>query len=254
MNNKLSIPIRWTNLSQQNYIHQVSIDCVIFGYEDKQLKVLIPKIAFKGNFWALPGGFVYQDEDVDQAAERTLRERTSIKDVYLEQFRVFGKADRSSKEFINRLRDLNFAHSIGKNVDDNPQSDYDWFTKRFISIGYYALVDINKVIPQKNAIDESINWYNLNDIPPMVMDHNLIVETALKALRSHLDEKLNAFNLLPETFTMKEVQEVYEAICGKTFVRTNFQKMILDLNVLERLEKKFTGAANKAPYLYRFKK
>lgn len=86
------------------------------------------------------------------------------------------------------------------------------------------------------------------------MDHSDIVDEALKTLQSHLDEKINAFNLLPETFTMKEVQELYETIFEKTFVRTNFQKMILDMNALERLEKKFTGAANKAPYLYRFKK
>jgi hypothetical protein len=86
------------------------------------------------------------------------------------------------------------------------------------------------------------------------MDHNLMVEKALETLRLHIDQKLLAFNLLPETFTMKEVQELYEAIFDKPFARNNFQKKILDLNVLERLEKKFTGAANKAPYLYRFRK
>lgn len=258
MNNELSTPTeepsRWLNLSQQNYIHQVSIDCVIFGYEDKQLKVLIPKIDFKGDFWAIPSGFVYQDEDVDQAAERILRERTSIQDIYLEQFRVFGKADRNSREFMNRLIELNLDKVSEKHNNTKIRGDYDWFTKRFISIGYYALVDISKVIPQKSFVDESIGWYNIQELPAMIMDHNQIVTTALKALRSDLDEKLTAFNLLPETFTMKEVQELYEAIFDKAFVRTNFQKMILELNVLERLEKKFTGAANKAPYLYRFKK
>ncbi|WP_428666078.1 NUDIX hydrolase [Runella sp.] len=259
MNNELSTPpteasSRWLNLSQQNYIHQVSIDCVIFGYEDKQIKVLIPKINFKGDFWAIPSGFVYQDEDVDQAAERILRERTSLRDIYLEQFRVFGKADRSGKEFMNRLIELNLDKVTEKQEGKEIKGDYDWFTKRFISIGYYALVDISKVIPQKSFIDESIGWYTIHELPDMIMDHNQIVEKALKALRSDLDEKLIAFNLLPETFTMKEVQELYEAIFNKTFVRTNFQKMILDLNVLERLEKKFTGAANKAPFLYKFKK
>jgi hypothetical protein len=88
----------------------------------------------------------------------------------------------------------------------------------------------------------------------MIMDHNYIVKEALETLRLNLDQKLIAFNLLPETFTMKEVQELYEAIFDKPFARNNFQKKILDLNVLERLEKKFTGAANKAPYLYRFQK
>lgn len=239
------------NPSKQNYIHQVSIDCVIFGYQERQLKVLIPKLHFNGNFWALPSGFVYQDEDIDQAAERILRERTGIRDIYPEQFRVFGKASRTNKAFLDELIALNFDRLSIKN---ETQLEYDWFTKRFISIGYYALVDINKVVPQKTDLDESIEWYSIHDLPLMILDHSAIIAEALKTLQSHLDEKLNAFNLLPDTFTMKEVQEVYEAICEKTFVRTNFQKMILDLNVLERLEKKFTGAANKAPYLYTFKK
>ncbi len=238
------------NPSQQNYIPQVSIDCVIFGYHNRQLKVLIPKINFSGDFWALPSGFVAQDEDIDQAAERILRDRTGIQDIYLEQFRVFGKASRSNKPFLDELIALN---SDKLRVKNEAQQDYDWFTKRFISIGYYALVDINKVIPQKTDLDESIEWYSIHDIPRMIMDHSNIIAEALKTLQNDLDEKINAFNLLPETFTMKEVQEVYEAISGKTFVRTNFQKMILSLDVLERLEKKFTGAANKAPYLYRFK-
>lgn len=123
----------------------------------------------------------------------------------------------------------------------------------FVSIVFYALVDINKVIPQKTDLDESINWYNIKDLPVMIIDHNDIVAKGLDTLRLNLDEKLIAFNMLPETFTMKEVQELYETIYDKPFARNNFQKKILDLNVLERLEKKFTGAANKAPFLYRRK-
>lgn len=239
------------NLSKQNYIHQVSIDCVIFGYQEKQLKVLVPKLDFKGDFWAVPSGFVYQDEDIDQAAERILRDRTDIGNIYLEQFHVFGKASRNSLHFLDRLIELN-PEKLGEKQQN--QKEYTWFTQRFISIGYYALVDIDKVVPRKTHLDESIEWYPIGELPAMIMDHNQIVEAALKALRSDLDEKLTAFNLLPETFTMKEVQELYETIFDRPFVRTNFQKMILELNVLERLEKKFTGAANKAPYLYRFKR
>ncbi|WP_028666941.1 NUDIX hydrolase [Runella zeae] len=238
------------NPSQQNYISQVSIDCVIFGYHERQLKVLIPKLNFKGDFWALPAGFVYQDEDIDRAAKRILQERTSIKDIYLEQFHVFGNASRNNKAFLDQLIASNPHIVVSKN--DN-QREYEWFTQRFISIGYYALVDINKVIPQKIDLDHSIEWYNVHSLPPMIMDHSEIVAKALTALRTDLNEKINAFNLLPEKFTMKEVQELYETIFDRPFVRTNFQKMILELNVLERLEKKFTGAANKAPYLYRFK-
>jgi 8-oxo-dGTP diphosphatase len=244
-------PFFMRNPSEENYIQQLSIDCVIFGYHDKQLKVLVPKLVFKGDFWALPGGFIYQEEDIDVAANRILQQRTGIGEIYLEQFFIFGEASRNSLKFIEKLIELNSNELTGEGLQ---RKEYDWFTKRFVSIGYYALVDINKVVPQKTDLDESIEWYNIKDLPDMIIDHNAIVEKALETLRLNLDEKLIAFNLLPETFTMKEVQELYETIFDKPFARNNFQKKILDLNVLERLEKKFTGAANKAPYLYRFLK
>lgn len=237
--------------SKQDYIQQLSIDCVIFGYQDQQLNVLIPKFNFRGDFWALPGGFILQEESIDKAARRILEERTGIKDIYLEQFRVFGEARRSSIEFLERMIRLNEADFSDSQFN---RKEFDWITRRFVSIGYYALVDINNVVPHKNAIDESIGWYPIAELPPMIMDHNQMVNSALGTLRANLNQKLIAFNLLPETFTMREVQELYEAIVGRPFARNNFQKMILDLNVLERLEKKFTGAANKAPYLYRWQR
>lgn len=239
------------SLSQQNYIQQLSIDCVIFGYQNQQLKVLIAKLKFEGDFFVLPSGFIYQGEDIDRAAGRILRDRTSIKDIYLEQFYVFGKADRSSLLFMDRLLALNPTMQM---QEQRNQGEYEWFTRRFVSIGYYALVDINKVVPQKADIDQSMDWYDIKQLPALIMDHAEIIDRALEALRLNLDQKLIGFNLLPETFTMKEVQELYEAIYDRPFARNNFQKKILDLNVLERLEKKFTGAANKAPYLYRFQR
>lgn len=236
--------------SEQGYIQQLSIDCVIFGYRERQLNVLVPKLDFRGNFWALPGGFIHQPESIDQAARRILEDRTGIRDIYLEQFRVFGDAERSNRLFLEQMIQLN-ADKLGDKRFN--RKELEWITRRFVSIGYYALVDINKVVPRKNEIDESIDWYPIQQLPALIMDHNEIVTQALDALRLHLDQRLIVFNLLPETFTMKEVQERYEAIFEKPFARNNFQKMILDLNVLERLEKKFTGAANKAPYLYRFR-
>ena len=237
--------------SQQDYIQQLSIDCVIFGYQEKQLKVLIPKLDFRGDFWALPSGFVLQQEGIDEAARRILEDRTGIKDVYLEQFRVFGDVPRTSLHFLERMIELN-PDKLGNR--ENSRKEFEWITRRFVSIGFYALVDIRKVMPRKTEIDESIDWYNVSDLPAMIIDHNEIIQLALEKLRVNIDQQLIAFNLLPETFTMKEVQELYEAVFDKEFARNNFQKKILDLNVLERLEKKFTGAANKAPYLYRFHK
>ena len=239
------------SISSKNYIEQLSIDCVIFGYHDKQLKVLVPKLNFNGDFWAVPGGFVHQDEDIEKAANRILEERTGISEIYLDQFYIFGKATRNSLQFMDQLISLNPQLL---NLNGSSRKEYDWFTRRFVSIGFYALVDIDKVVPQQTDLDESIRWYNIKELPEMIIDHNEIVYKALDTLRRNLDEKLIAFNLLPETFTMKEVQELYEAIFDKPFARNNFQKKILDLNVLERLEKKFTGAANKAPFLYRIRK
>lgn len=235
--------------SEQDYIQQLSIDCVIFGYQDSQLHVLVPKLNFKGGFWALPSGFIQQSEGIDQAARRILEERTGIRDIYLEQFKVFGDANRTNIRFLERLIGLNQETLGDKRFN---RKEFEWITRRFVSIGYYALVDINQVVPQKTEIDESIEWYPVRSLPAMIMDHEDMVLTARHTLQLNLDQKLIAFNLLPETFTMREVQELYEAIFDRSFARNNFQKKILDLNVLERLEKKFTGAANKAPYLYRF--
>lgn len=240
-----------TLFDEHNFIQQLSIDCVIFGYKDKELKVLVPKLDLKENLWALPGGFIKQDESIDHAALRILEERTSLKDIYLEQFRVFGQEGRSNNEVFEHLNEIK-SELLNKSIIK--ESDIEWLGKRFVSIGYYALVDINKVTPQKTNLDISIEWLNINQLPKLIMDHNQMVVYALETLRQNLDQKLIGFNLLPETFTMREVQELYEAIYDKPFARNNFQKKILDLDVLERLEKKFTGAANKAPYLYRFRK
>ncbi|PWK27600.1 ADP-ribose pyrophosphatase YjhB (NUDIX family) [Arcicella aurantiaca] len=236
---------------EHNFIHQFSIDCVILGYKDGALKVLVPKLDLMENLWALPGGFILQEEGIDQAALRILEERTGIRDIYLEQFRVFGEPNRINKEIFEGLNCVK-DEIIKKGFFDD--ENLYWLTKRFISIGYYALVDINKVHPQCTDFDESIDWYNIKELPKLIMDHNEMVGFALETLRQNLDEKLIGFNLLPETFTMREVQELYEAVYDKPFARNNFQKKMLDLNVLDRLEKKFTGAANKAPFLYRFKK
>lgn len=229
----------------EKYISNLSIDCVIFGYEANEIKVLLSKFKFGQGTWTLPGGYVMWEESIEQAATRTLKERTGLENIYLEQFRVFGAADRIiGSEIRNTLKE-----ELSEKY--NP-ADAEWITGRFVCVGFYALVDINKVNPEPGELDQSLEWHSLKDIPKMIHDHNDILNYALEALRQNFDQKLIGFNLLPETFTMKEVQELYEAVFNKPFATNNFPKKILDLNVLERLEKKFTGARNKAPYLYRF--
>lgn len=240
-------------LNDKNYIPQVAIDCVIFGYENRQLKVLLSKLAFKGNFYALHSGFIRQEEDLDEAAKRILEDRTGFKDIYLQEFKVFGKADQKRKLFLDRLIATNYAGDKAFFTNTYNADAYAWFTKRFISIGYYALVDMKRVTPKLTRFDVSIDWYPIQEVPEMVMHYDEVFKEALAALRADIDQKFNAFNLLPEKFTIKEVQQIYETVFDRKFTRSNFQKKILEMDVLERLEKKFTGAKNKAPYLYKLK-
>lgn len=233
-----------------NFIQQVSIDCVIFGYEKTNLKVLLPKLDFTGDFWTLPGGFIHQEEGIDEAALRILETRTGIDKVYLEQFKVYGDATRINRMIHEKLLSLNQEKLLQMGFD---RETLNWFSRRFLSIGYYALVDIRSVKPQKSIYDESIGWYDIEALPDLIMDHNEMITDALETLRFHLDRKLIAFNLLPETFTMRQLRELYEAVYDRPFRNNNFQKKMLSLDILERLGKKYTGAKNKAPYLYRFK-
>lgn len=235
----------------KTYIPQLAIDCVIFGYQDRALKVLISKLNFKGNIYSLPSGFIFQSEGIDEAAHRILKERTGISNIFLEHFDNFGKADRTNKLFFEKVFEENQEHF--EHLDMLTKEDFEWLTNRFISLGYYALLDINKVSLSKTYLDESLEWYNIHEIPTMMIDHNEMIKRALESLKLNLDKNIIILNLLPETFTMKEVQDLYETIFEETYARNNFQKKILDLNVLERLEKKFTGAQNKAPYLYKLK-
>jgi hypothetical protein len=103
-------------------------------------------------------------------------------------------------------------------------------------------------------LSDSIDWYEIDKLPPLMQDHQAIVEMALTFLRDNLDRKLIGWNLLPEYFTMKELQGVYESILGTELRRTTFQRKILSLNILDRHEKRYTGKAHKAPYLYSWKK
>ncbi len=222
---------------------------MIFGYRAEQLHVLVPKLVFFGEYWSLPGGFIRQTESIDEAARRILEGRTGIKDIYLDQFRVFGAADRNNAALVGRLTELTTAETP---ETEWIRSNRDWLTHRFISIGYYALVDIGKVIPTRTEVDASLEWYPLEALPEMILDHRQIVSYALEALRRDFDTQLIGFNLLPEKFTMKELRLLYQAVYARPFARNNFQKKMLDLGVLERLEKQYTGASNRAPYLYRF--
>jgi 8-oxo-dGTP diphosphatase len=226
-------------------IPQLSIDCVIFGFHNQELKVLLSKLPAT-HFWALQGGYIKQNEDIDHAARRILEERTGLNGIFLQQFHAFGKANRSSLDFLKAA-----FNSISETVQIE---SVPFLTQRFVSIGYYSLVDFEKVVPRAGITYERIEWFDIQKLPNLGLDHAEIIEKALETLRHSLDYALIGFNLMPETFTMNELQKLYETILGESMSRNNFQRKILEMNVLERLEKKFTGGAHKAPYLYKFKR
>jgi 8-oxo-dGTP diphosphatase len=223
----------------QIFMPHISVDCVIFGFHENQLKVLLLKWKDSGQ-WCLPGGFIKKDEAIDDSAVRTLKERTGLSSIFLKQFHVFGDPNREKRkdEFLAR-------HGTTKKS---------WIMQRFITIGYYALVEFSKVNPHPDLLSEDCKWWDIHKLPKLVYDHNQILKSALESLQLSLNDYPVGYNLLPGKFTMPELQILYETILDKPIDRRNFQKKMLALDLLERLKERKTGGAHKAPYLYRFDK
>ena len=225
----------------KQFMPSVSLDCVIFGFHENQLKVLLLKMK-SADQWALPGGFIYKDEDIEDAAIRVLQERTGVQDVFLQQFHVFGQPKRAEKKFH-----LNMLKKDGINISKN-----NWIIQRFITVGYYALVDFAFVSPTPDQNSSSCEWWDLKDIRELFMDHKNILEKALATLRLQLSQQPIGYNLLPEKFTMPELQKLYETILDKSLDRRNFQRRITAFGFVKKLKETRKGGAHKAPYLYSF--
>jgi 8-oxo-dGTP diphosphatase len=228
-------------LDSKDYIPHLAYDSVIFGFNGTQLKILVLEY-HNTKVFALPGGFVKRAENLDDAVKRGLRERTGLDHIYLEQFHTFSSLSRSEPKTMRKIL---------KENDFDLKENY-WMFDRFLSVAYYALINYDEVKPKPDALSDSINWYAIDELPPLMMDHQEIVEKALQVLRDNLERKLVGMNLLPPKFTMKQLQEVYEAILGEKLRRTSFQRKILAKDILQRHEKLFQGKAHKAPYLYSF--
>lgn len=186
----------------------ISIDCVILGYDDKELKVLLIKSDMQefSGLYSLLGDFIRPDEDLEAASYRVLKERTGLDDVYLEQVKTFGN--------INR-------HPSG----------------RVITVAYYSLIDVKN---HKLRLDlNELHWHPVNEIKKLAFDHKLILDNCLSRLRQQVMEHPVIFNLLPEKFSLRELQELYEAILGVELDRRNFRKKIsikdwlTDINEME---------------------
>jgi 8-oxo-dGTP diphosphatase len=224
----------------EKYLRHISIDCVIFGFHENELKVLLLQAKYAGQ-WALPGGFILQSEHMDDAARRILQERTGVNTIYMQQFHVFSQPDRSTKK-INKQ----FLKNVGITLEES------WMFERFITAGYSALTDFTKVLPVADTFSDACQWFNIHTIPEMILDHQDILAKALENLRLQLNYHPVGYNLLPEKFTMPELQKLYETILDRNLDRRNFQRKITGTGILKRLNETKKGVAHKAPYYYKF--
>lgn len=201
----------------------ISVDCVIFGYEEKELKILLIKSDLENfsGLYSLLGDLIKPDEDLESASYRILKERTGMEDLYLEQVYTFG--------------------SIGRHPSG-----------RVITTAYYSLVDISH---QKMKLNQNeLHWHSLNDIKKLAFDHLQILNTCLERLRNQIMETPLAFNLLPDKFSLRELQEVYEAILGVKLDRRNFRKKITIKDWLLNLNEMETNLSHRPGKLYGLKK
>jgi ADP-ribose pyrophosphatase YjhB (NUDIX family) len=225
------------------FLPSISVDCVIFGFHDGELKVLLLKGKYN-NKWALPGGFIYKEEDVDRAAARVLLERTQLSGIFLQQFSLFGDVKRTEQKHARKLLEESKVQDI----------DSHWLLQRFVTVGYYALVEFEKVKPAADEISSECYWHNVTELRNLIIDHKQIIEKGLQSLRQQLNYQPIGYNLLPKEFTLKDLQSIYEAILSRKLDRSNFQRKILSYGILDRKEKHYTGGSHKAPYLYSFNK
>jgi 8-oxo-dGTP diphosphatase len=204
--------------------HLVAVDCIIFGYDilEKEIKLLLFKRIVepaKGR-WSLAGGFVEPNESLDDAASRILRKLTGLESVYMKQSFAYGETDRDPGD-------------------------------RVISVAYFALItirDINKELAEQNGV----SWRSLSKLPDLIFDHPLMVKRALTELQNQIKIRPVGFELLPEKFTLVQLQDLYEAIYQRKVDKRNFRKKILSMGILEKLDEKERETSKKGAFYYKF--
>ena len=200
----------------------VSVDCIIFGFDENKLKVLIGRRLMdpgRGE-WSLYGGFVAADESIDEAAKRTLSELTGIHNIFMRQVGAFGKVDRDPGE-------------------------------RVISIAYYALINV-KDYDEKLRREHGVEWVNINELPKLYSDHNEMVMKAWKLMKQKMRTEPIGFRLLPPLFTLTQLQRLYEAVGGEEIDKRNFRKRIKDMDFIEKTELIDKLSSKRGAFLYRF--
>ena len=200
----------------------LSVDCIIFGFDESKLKILIGKRQMdpgRGE-WSLYGGFVNADEGVDEAAARTLYDLTGLRNLFMRQVGAFGKVDRDPGE-------------------------------RVVSIAYYALINV-KDYDDELRRQYGLEWMDVNAIPKLYSDHNEMVTKARKMMRQKLASEPVGFRLLPSLFTLTQLQKLYEAVNGEELDKRNFRKRIKEMDYIEKTELIDKSSSKRGAYLYRF--
>ena len=202
----------------------VSVDCIIFGFDEGKLRILIGKRQMdpgRGE-WSLYGGFVRSDENIDESANRVLYDLTGLRNLYMRQVGAFGSVDRDPGE-------------------------------RVISIAYYALINVNDYDDRLRK-EHGVEWVNIDDIPKLYSDHNEMVRRALKLMRQKISSEPIGFRLLPSLFTLTQLQRLYEAIYGQELDKRNFRKRIKEMDFIEKTELIDKKGSKRGASLYRFNK
>lgn len=203
-------------------MEDLSIDCVVFGFTD-ELKVLLVKHAggISEGRWAIPGGWISYEESLDEAASRILFLLTGINDLFLEQLKAFGA--------VNRFPD-----------------------KRVVTVAYYTLIKDSDYDLVAGYTASDAQWFSLSEIPDMPYDHHEIVNYALNQLKNKVKQEPIGFNLLPEKFTLLQLQNLYESVLQIKLDKPNFRRKILGMNLLLELDEKQNNVSHRAAKLYRF--
>ena len=211
-----------TNYYNHHPKFYVAVDCIIFGFNQGELSLLLLKRNFepaKGQ-WSLMGGFVQENESVNDAAKRVLSELTGLTDVYMEQVGTFGEIERDPGE-------------------------------RVVSVAYYALLNINEsdreLVQKHNAF-----WVNINELPELIFDHPQMVEKAQEMMRTQASTEPIGFNLLPKLFTLSQLQSLYEAIYGEPIDKRNFRKRVAEMDFIEKTDKIDKTGSKRGAALYKF--
>lgn len=216
----------------------ISVDCVIFGYEENELKVLVrcefvPNDGIIHQEWKLPGNHVRRSENIDETASRILKEQTGLENIFVKQFMVFSDPNRLKRE----VRDFEW---VRPRLED----------ERVITVGFYSLVNLSDV--DNSTLTEVAKWTNAYEIKELMFDHNEIFDEAFKKLRYDLLHEPLVFELLPAKFTLTQMQKLYEVIFNTTYDKRNYRRRVNKMPYLIQLDETQTGVSHKPARLYSF--